>query len=167
MFGFRCRKRLGAPLPEPSRPVTVEADPDLIRDAHLFVLDRIGRSMGLAFHPQPCLEPPTHERIVVFGRFDPRAAQREFGLEIGVEAGRGARVAWLIDLYLPERRRNQGFGTRLMNDLVDLWGRIGVTEARLTSTAEGLPAYESWGFTADDSRGRRDVGLHPMRLRLG
>jgi GNAT superfamily N-acetyltransferase len=166
MFGFNRRKRLGPPLPEPSRPVTVDADPELIRDAHLFLLDRVGRSMGLAFHPQRCLEPPSYERIVVFGRFDPRAEQREFGLEIGVEEGRDARVARLIDLYIPESRRNQRFGTRLMSDLVDLWGRIGVTEAQLTATADGLPAYESWGFTADDSRDGLDVGLRTMRLQL-
>lgn len=166
MFAFRERSRLGPPLPEPSRPVTIGADPNLIRDAHLFLLDRLGRSMGLAFHPQPCLEPPTYERIVVFGRFDPRADQREFGLEIGVEEGRDARVAWLIDLYIPEGRRSQGFGTRLMSDLVELWGRIGVAEARLTATADGLPAYESWGFTADRSRDQPDVGLHPVRLKL-
>jgi GNAT superfamily N-acetyltransferase len=166
MFRFRRRKRLGPPLSEPSRPVTVDADPELIRDAHLFLLDRLGRSMGLAFHLQPCLEPPTYERIVVFGRFDPRADQPEFGLEIGVAAGREARVAWLVDLHIPERRRNQGFGTRLMSDLVELWGRIGVAEARLTATADGLRAYESWGFTADDSRDELDVGLRPMRLQL-
>jgi len=146
--------------------VTIDADPELIREAHLFLLDRVGRSMGLAFHPHPCLEPSSHERIVVFGRFDPRAAQREFGLEIGVEESRDTRVAWLIDLYIPERRRNQGFGSRLMSDLIDLWQRIGVTEARLTATADGLPAYESWGFTADDSRDELDVGLRPMRLQL-
>lgn len=166
MFGFHHRRRLGPPLPEPSRPITVDADPALIRDAHLFLLDRVGRSMGLAFHPQPCLEPPTYERIVVFGRFDPRAAKREFGLEIGVEAGRDARVAWLIDLYIPETRRNQGFGTKLMADLIELWGRIGVTKAQLTATAEGLPAYESWGFTAEDPRDEPEVGLRPMRLQL-
>jgi GNAT superfamily N-acetyltransferase len=166
MFGFRGRRRLGPPVPEPSRPVTIDADPKLIREAHLFVLDRLGRAMGLALHSQPCLEPPTYERIVVFGRFDPRAAQREFGLEIGVEAGRDARVAWLVELYIPEGRRNQGVGTRLMNDLIALWRRMGVTEARLTATADGLPAYESWGFTADESRGKLDVGLHPMQLRL-
>jgi GNAT superfamily N-acetyltransferase len=166
MFGFRRRKRLRPPLPEPLRPVTVDADPDLIRDVHLFLLDRVGRSMGLAFHPQPCLEPPTYERIVVFGRFDRRAAQREFGLEIGVDSRRDARVAWLIDLYIPETRRNQGFGTKLMADLIELWSRIGVTEARLTATADGLLAYESWGFTADDSRDEPDVGLRPMRLQL-
>lgn len=166
MFGFRDRRRLGPPLAEPSRPVTVDADPELIREAHLFRLDRVGRSMGFAFHPQSCLEPPKHERIVVFGRFDRRAAQREFGLEIGVEAGRDARVAWLIDLYIPESRRNQRFGTRLMSDLVELWGLIGVAEVRLTATADGLPAYESWGFTANDSRDELDVGLRPMRLQL-
>ena len=167
MFRFRDRRRLGPPLPEPSRPVNLEADPELIREAHLFVLDRLGRALGLAFHPQPCLEPPTYERIVVFGRFDPRARQREFGLEIGVESGRHVRVAWLIDLYIPERRRSQGFGTRLMKELVELWDQIGVAEARLTATAEGLPAYESWGFTADDSRERPDVGLQPVSLKLG
>ncbi|MBS1862861.1 MAG: GNAT family N-acetyltransferase [Actinobacteria bacterium] len=167
MFRFRDRRRLGPPLPEPSRAVNLEADPELIREAHLFALDRLGRAMGLAFHPQPCLEPPTHERVVVFGRFDPRAGQREFGLEIGVESGRDVRVAWLIDLYIPERRPNQGFGTRLMKDLVELWVQIGVAEARLTATAEGLPAYESWGFTADESRERRDVGLQPVSLKLG
>jgi GNAT superfamily N-acetyltransferase len=166
MFGFRDRRRLGPPLAEPSRPVTIDADPGLIREAHLFLLDRLGRDMGLAFHPQPCLEPPAYERIVVFGRFDPRAPQREFGLEIGVEAGRDVRVAWLIDLYIPERQRNQRFGTRLMSDLVELWGRIGVTEARLTATTDSLPAYESWGFIADDSRDELDVGLRPMRLQL-
>jgi GNAT superfamily N-acetyltransferase len=166
VFGFHHRRRLGPPLPEPPRPVTIDAGPSLIRDAHLFVLDGLGRAMGLAFRPQLCLEPPKYERIVIFGRFDPRAAQREFGLEIRVEAGRDARVARLIDLYIPERRRNQGFGTRLMSDLVELWGRIGVAEARLTATADGLRAYESWGFTADDSRDELDVGLRPMRLQL-
>jgi hypothetical protein len=110
MFRFRDRRRLGPPLPKPSRPVTVDADSELIREAHLFVLDRLDRAMGLAFHPQPCLEPPNYERIVVFGRFDPRAAQREFGLEIGVEESRDTRVAWLIDLYIPERRRIRGSG---------------------------------------------------------
>lgn len=166
MFEFRDRRRLGPPLVEPSRPVTIDADPGLIREAHLFLLDRLGRDMGLAFHPHPCLEPPTYERIFVFGRFDPRAEQREFGLEIGVEEGRDARVAWLIDFYIPESRRNQRFGTRLMSDLVELWSLIGVTEARLTATADGLPAYESWGFTADDYRDELDVGLRPMRLQL-
>jgi hypothetical protein len=53
-----------------------------------------------------------------------------------------------------------------MSDLIDLWRRIGVTEARLTATGDGLPAYESWGFTADDSRDELDVGLRPMRLQL-
>jgi hypothetical protein len=53
-----------------------------------------------------------------------------------------------------------------MSDLVELWGRIGVAEARLTATAHGLPAYESWGFTADESRERPDIGLQPMSLKL-
>jgi GNAT superfamily N-acetyltransferase len=166
MFGFRDRRRVGPPLPEPSGHVTADAGPELIRDAHLFLLDQIGRSMGLAFHPQPSLEPPTDERIVVLGRFDTKARQREFGLELGVEEARHVRVAWLIDLYIPESRRDQGFGTRLMRDLVNLWGGVGVSEARLTATADGLLAYESWGFVADDSRDRLDVGLHPMRLKL-
>ncbi|HEU4599369.1 MAG TPA: GNAT family N-acetyltransferase [Solirubrobacterales bacterium] len=166
MFGFRDRRRVRPPLPEPSGHVTADADPELIRDAHLFLLDRIGRNMGLAFHPQPSLEPPTDERIVVLGRFDTRARQREFGLELGVEEARHVRVAWLIDLYIPESRRNQGFGTRLMRDLVNLWAEAGVSEARLTATADGLGAYECWGFVADDSRDRLDVGLHPMRLKL-
>jgi len=166
MLGFRDQRRLGPPLAEPLRPVTIDAEPGLIREAHLFLLDRLGQGMGFAFHPQCCLEPPAYERIVVFGRFDPRAEQREFGLEIGGVAGRNARVAWLIALYIPESRRNQRFGTRLMSDLVELWCRIGVTEARLTATADSLRAYESWGFTADDSRDELDVGLHPMRLQL-
>jgi len=166
MLNYRRRKRLGPSPLQPLRPVTAEADPELIRDAHLVLLDFAGRSMGFAFHPQPCLEPPTPERIVVFGRFDLKADQREFGLEIGVKAGSDTRIAWLIDLYIPERRRNQGFGTRLMSDLLDLWSRIGVVETRLTATAEGLPAYESWGFTTDDSRERLGAGLHPMRLQL-
>src|SRR6478609_1410844 len=139
MFGFRDRRRVGPSPPEPSSHFTADAAPELIRDAHLFLLDRIGRSMGLAFHPQPSLEPPTDERIVVLGRFDTKARQREFGLELGVEEDRHVRVAWLIDLYIPESRRNQGFGTRLMRDLVNLWGGVGVSEARLTATADGLP----------------------------
>jgi len=166
MFGFRDRRRVDPPLPEPSGDVTADADPQLIRDAHLFLLDRIGCSMGLAFHPQPLLEPPTYERIVVLGRFDPGARQREFGLELGVEEARHVRIARLIDLYLPESHRGQRFGTRLMRDLVDLWGRVGVSEIRLTATADGLPAYESWGFVADHSHDRPDFGLHPMRLKL-
>lgn len=166
MFGFGDRKRVRPPLPEPSGHLTADADPELIRNAHLLLLDRIGRSMGLAFHPQPSLEPPTDERIVVLGRFDTKARQREFGLELGVEEARHVRVARLIDLYIPESRREQGFGTRLVRDLVDLWGRVGVSEVRLTATADGLPAYESWGFAADDSHDRLDVGLYPMRLKL-
>jgi GNAT superfamily N-acetyltransferase len=166
MFAFHDRGRVGPPLREPPGPVTSDADPELIRDAHLFLLDRLGRSMGLAFHFQPSLEPPSDERIVVFGRFDPKARQREFGLELSAGEARHARVAWLIDLYIPESRRRQGFGTRLMNDLVELWGRVGVAEARLTATADGLPAYQSWGFTADPSRDRLDAGLQPMSLKL-
>lgn len=166
MFGFHDRRRVSPALPEPSGSVTADADPELIRDAHLFLLDRIGRSMGLAFHPQPLLEPPTYERIVVLGRFDPKARQREFGLELGVEEARHVRIAWLIDLYIPESRRDQGFGTRLMRDLVKLWGRVGVSEVRLAATTDGLPAYESWGFVADDSHNRLDFGLHPVRLKL-
>jgi len=166
MFGFRDRRRVCPPLPEPPGHVTVDADPELIREAHLFLLDRIGRNMGLAFHPQPSLEPPTDERIMVLGRFDTRARQREFGLELGVEEARHVRVAWLIDLYIPESRRNQGFGTRLMRDLVNLWVEAGVSEARLTATADGLGAYECWGFVADDSRDRLEVDLHSMRLKL-
>jgi GNAT superfamily N-acetyltransferase len=125
--------------------------------------------MDLAFHPQPFLEPPTDERIVVFGRFDPKARAREFGLELRVEEvadRRHARVARLIDLYIPESRRRQGFGTRLMTDMVELWGRVGVAEARLTASAEGLPAYEAWGFVADHARDRLDADLQPMRLSL-
>ncbi len=151
--------------PEPSGHFTTDADPELIRDAHLFLLDRIGRSMGLAFHPQPLLEPPTYERIVVLGRFDPEARQREFGLELGVEEARHVRIARLIDLYLPESHCGQRFGTRLMRNLVDLWGQVGVSEVLLAATADGLPAYESWGFVADDTH-EPDFGLHPMRLKF-
>lgn len=80
--------------------------------------------------------------------------------------GRRARVAWLIDLYIPANRRRQGFGTKLMNDLAELWARVGVEEAKLTATAEGLPAYEAWGFVVDHARDRLDAGLQPMRLKL-
>jgi GNAT superfamily N-acetyltransferase len=164
---FHNRHRGGPPPPQPSGTVDADADPRLIRDAHLVLLDGVGRGMGLGFHRQPALEPPTDERIGVFGRFDRQARQREFGLQIGVEAlaggGRG-RVAWLIDFYIPAGHRGQGHGTELMSGLLDLWARIGIAEARLTSTAEGLAAYESWGFVADRTRHQLDGGLHTVSL---
>jgi hypothetical protein len=78
------------------------------------------------------------------------------------------RVAWLTNLYIPEGRHRQGFGMQLMlmTDLFDLWHRAGVAEARLTATADGIPAYEAWGFVADQSRDRPEVGLQRMRLKL-
>jgi GNAT superfamily N-acetyltransferase len=152
----------------PKEPVTVESDASLIGDAHLFLLDQFGRSIGFAFFPNEGLEPPSTGRVTVFGRFDPRARKREFGLELATEKhpdGSANRVARLIDLYLPEKRRRQGHGTRLMDGLVELWEAIGVTEVQLKATGDGYPAYLSWGFVADGSGGGGGP-LPSMRLLL-
>src|SRR4029077_6324987 len=102
------------------------------------------------------------------GRFDRRAHGREFGLHLVTEELEDrhlGRVAWLIELYLPERRRRQGVGTALMEALLDLWERVGVAEARATTVGDGQSAFPSWGFTADPRHPPED-GLLPLRLPL-
>lgn len=151
----------------PSSPVEPGSDPELIRDTHLFLLESFGTSIGFDFYPQPLLEPSSRKRITVFGRFDRRAPQREFGLQLSleeIEDGRLGRVAWVTDLYLPERRRRQGAGTRLMDSLLELWEGVGVSAARATTTDEGFAAFTSWGF----ERVRSDLedSLWPVRLQL-
>lgn len=81
--------------------------------------------------------------------------------------GPRARIAWLIDFYIPENRRRQGFGATLIRDLVELWGRVGVAEAQLVWTAKGIPAYEACGFVAVRDREQPGDDLQPTCLRLG
>lgn len=172
--GWRRRRRLAkrlkdhAPILPPRGPVTVESDPSLIRDAHLYLLDQFGRSIGFAFYPNECLEPPSAERTTVFGRFDPRAGNREFGLELTTERqsdGSAGRVARLVDFYVPEKRCREGHGTRLINALVELWEAIGVTEVKVWASEEGYPAYICWDFVRDPTEGG-DEPLASMHLRL-
>ena len=165
------RRRGSSNQPPPAVPlsvVTPDSDPKLIRDAHLFLLGEFGRSIGFGFHAHPLLEPPSTERITVFGRFDPHAPQREFGLRLGTEKldeGRLGRVACVTDLYLPERCRRQGAGTSLIEALLELWERARVAAVRATTTEEGHAAFSSWGFSLATPDVPADP-LRPMRLRL-
>jgi hypothetical protein len=145
-----------------------ESDPVLIREVHLDLLKVFGRTIGFGFHEHPPLEPASEDPIIVFGRFDPRAREREFGLQILTERaadGRPDRVAWLTDLYLPKGCRRQGAGTTLIEALIHLWERVGVIEVRATTAGDGQLAFPSWGFTADP-RHRLDHSLLPLHLRL-
>ena len=145
-----------------------ESPPALIREVHLELLRAFGRSIGFGFHEQIPLEPPTDDLIIVQGRFNRRAHGREFGLHLVTEEfedGHLGRVAWLIELYLPERCRRQSVGTALMEALLQLWERIGVAEARATTVGDGQSAFPSWGFAADP-RHPPEGGLLPVRLRL-
>jgi GNAT superfamily N-acetyltransferase len=142
--------------------------PREIYEVHLKVLGAVGRSIGFGFHEQVPYEPPDENLINVFGRFDRRAEKREFGLQLFTEAREGGSpgvVAWVIELYLPERCRRQGAGTILMETLLELWERIGVAEARATTVGDGQSAFPSWGFEPDPRPGR-DHGLLPVRLWL-
>jgi len=144
-----------------------ESAPAVIREVHLELLRALGRSIGFGFHEQIPLEPPTDDLIIVQGRFNRRAHGREFGLHLVTEEfedGHLGRVAWLIELYLPERCRRQGVGTALMEALLQLWERIGVAEARATTVGDGQWAFPSWGF-ADDPRRLPEDGLVSVRLR--
>lgn len=148
--------------------LSAESPPGLIREVHLELLEAFGISIGFGFREQTPLEPPSDDLIIVFGRFDPRAREREFGLQLFTEKlddGRVGRVAWLIDLYLPERWRGRGAGTALMGGLLELWETTGVGVVQTTATAEGRPAYLSWGFSEVADRGADD-GLTEMRLKL-
>lgn len=156
------------PIRFPTSRLSTESAPGLIRKVHLDVLEVFGKRIGFGFHEQAPLEPPCNDLIIVFGRFNPRAPQREFGLQLFTEKlddGRVGRVAWLIDLYLPERCRRQGAGTVLIDALLHLWEQIGVVEVRATTVGDGQPAFSSWGFAADP-RHPPDHGLLPLRLRL-
>lgn len=142
--------------------------PDLIHEIHLELLQAFGESIGLGFHPQPALESPAEDLIAVFGRFDRRAAQRDFGLQLHSEEtddGRLIRIAWLIDLYLPEGWRRRGAGTALIVTLLELWEQIDVDEVRATTAGDGQSAFPSWGFEPDPARGPSH-GLVPVRLKL-
>ena len=133
----------------PSSPIPPDSDPESIRNAHLFLLENFGRSIGFGFYAQPLLEPSSTERITVLGRFDRHAPQREFGLQLGTEKldnGRLGRVAWVNDLYLPKKCRRKGAGTRLIESLLELWEQAGVAAARATTTGVGFAAFTSWGF---------------------
>jgi GNAT superfamily N-acetyltransferase len=145
-----------------------ESPPALICEVHLELLKALGRSIGFGFHEQIPLERPTDDLIIVQGRFNRRAHGREFGLHLVTEELEDrdlGRVAWLIELYLPERCRRQGVGTALMEALLQLWERIGVAEARATTVGDGQSAFLSWGFTADP-RHPPEGGLLPVCLRL-
>lgn len=142
--------------------------PDLVREIHLELLEAFGRSIGSGFHPQPPVEPPSETLISVAGRFDERPGEHDFGLWLQPEEtddGRLVRVAWLIDLYLPERWRRRGAGTALMGVLLELWEATGFGVVRTTATTEGRPAYLSWGFSEVADQ-RVDDGLTEMRLVL-
>lgn len=145
-----------------------ERPPAVIREVHLELLKALGRSIGFGFHEQMPLEPPTDDLIIVQGRFNRRAHDREFGLHLvteELEDGHLGRIAWLNELYLPERCRRQGVGTALMETLLQLWERVGVAEARATTVGDGQSAFPSWGFTADP-RHPPEGGLLPVCLRL-
>lgn len=105
--------------------------------------------------------------MMVLGRFDRHAPQREFGLQLGTEKldnGRPGRVAWVIDLYLPKKCRRKGAGTRLIESLLELWEQAGVAAARATTTEVGFKAFTSWGF-ARIQGGLKDQ-LQPVHLLL-
>jgi GNAT superfamily N-acetyltransferase len=104
---------------------------------------------------------------MVLGRFDRHAPQREFGLQLGTEkldSGRLGRVAWVIDLYLPQKSRRKGAGTRLVKSLLELWEQAGVVAARAITTDVGFAAFTSWGFAPveDDQEDQ----LQPVNLLL-
>jgi GNAT superfamily N-acetyltransferase len=144
-----------------------ESEPSLIREVHLDLLEAFGRTIGFGFHEQRPLDSPSEDLTIVQGRFDRRAREREFGVHLFVERqdGRPALIAWVIDLYLPERCRRQGAGTVLMAALLELWERIGVTQARAITAGDGQLAFPSWGFEADP-QGGQNHGLLPVRLAL-
>lgn len=142
--------------------------PDLVRETHLELLGAFGESIGFGFHPWASVEPPSEDLITVAGRFEEVPGEPDFRLWLQpeeVDDGRVVRVAWLIDLFLPERWRRRGAGTALMAGLVELWERVGVDAARATATAEARPAYLSWGFSEVGGRGFGG-GLSEMRLEL-
>ena len=142
--------------------------PDVMREAHLELLEAFGRSIGSGFHPRQSAERPSEDLISVFGRFEKRADDAQFGLWLQPEEGDHggvARIAWLVDLYLPERWRGRGAGTALMGALIELWEKVGVDAVRTTATAEGHPAYLSWGFSEVGDQGLDDA-LTEMRLEL-
>ncbi len=143
-----------------------DSAPAVIREVHRELLRTVGRSIGFGFHEQIPLEPPTDDLIIVQGRLNRRAHGREFSLHLvteELEDGHLGRVAWLIELYLPERCRRQGVGTALMEALLQLWERIGVDEARATTVGDGQSAFPSWGFVADPRR-PPEGELLPLRL---
>jgi GNAT superfamily N-acetyltransferase len=142
--------------------------PDLVYAIHIELLEAFGRSVGFGFYPQPPLEPPSESLISVRGRFDRRAYEREFGAQLfaeNSEDGGLARMAWVIELYLPERCRRRGAGTGLMEALLRLWEQVGVDEVRVTTVGDGQYAFPSWGFESDPEGGPED-GLMPLRLVL-
>lgn len=144
------------------------SSPSIVREIHLELLVAFGRSIGFGFHPRPPVEAPSETLISVSGRFDERPGQPDFRLWLQPEEtddGRLVRVAWLIDLYLPEIWRRRGAGSALMGGLLELWEATGVGVVRTTATAEGRPAYLSWGFSETADRGA-DVGLTEMCLKL-
>lgn len=144
-----------------------ESEAGLIREVHLDLLKAFGRTIGFGFHEQRPLDPPSEDLTIVQGRFDRCARGREFGVHLFVETqdGRPALIAWVIDLYLPERCRRQGGGTVLMAALLELWERIGVLEVRATTAGDGQMAFPSWGFKTDP-QGGPNHGLLPVRLAL-
>lgn len=142
--------------------------PGRVHEVHLELLGAFGCSIGFDFFGRTPIEPPEQESTYVFGRFDRRARDREFGLHLTAERSAGSptmRIARLIDLYLPEPSRRQGAGTRLMDVMQELWERIGIEEVRATTVGDGQRAFPSWGFEPDPVR-PPDSGLLPLRLRL-
>lgn len=155
----------------PSSPITPDSDPESIRDAHLVLLENFGRSIGFGFYAQPLLEPSSTERITVLGRFDRHEPQREFSLQLGtgnLDNSHLGRVAWVIDLYLPKKRRRKGAGTRLIQSLLELWEQAGVATARATTTEIGFAAFTSWGFARVQSNLEDELrSVHLLLPRTG
>jgi hypothetical protein len=111
----------------------------------------------------------------VQGRFNRRARSRGrgFGLHLiteEMEDGHLGRVAWLIELYLPERCQ-PGSGDRADGRAAGLWEQVGVAEARTTMVGNGQSAFPSWGFAADPppARTRRPISeiLPIVKRRFG
>ena len=116
--------------------------PGRVHEVHLELLGAFGRSIGFDFFGRTPIEPLEQESTYVFGRFDWRARDREFGLHLTAERSAGSptmRIARLIDLYLPEPSRHQGAGTRLMDLLLELWSGSGSRKSgrRPSATVSG------------------------------
>jgi GNAT superfamily N-acetyltransferase len=149
-----------------------DSEPALILTAHHDLLASFGKSFGCGFLVQPLLEPPSRERIAVFGCFNPQARQREFGLWITCEDPEGGErrpVAELIEFFLPERCSGRGGGTALIDALLELWAQIGVREVKATASGDGSCAFAAWGFqlAREDSQTPPRLVREELRQRAG